>query len=294
MVQAIETFHLGKSFAADKVLQDLTITINDGEVVGLLGLNGAGKSVTVKMLAGLLQPTEGSFAILGHQNPYSKRETKENVAYLSQSLDFPPDMVVKEVLTFCSSLYNNWDYELQDDLVKKFNLPLDKNVQVLSIGLRLRLALACVFCQRAKVILLDEPTGNLDPMVRNEFLENLASVLERYNPAVVFATHLLEPLERIATRVVFLKNGNNVFDEKMENIEERYRKVQVIFPEKVPEDFVLPSSLSSSSKGRVFEALLMSCFTEGISRACERYDASFDIFPVSLEDLFLALHSEEG
>ncbi|MDZ7815063.1 MAG: ABC transporter ATP-binding protein [Planctomycetota bacterium] len=290
MAHALEAFHLSKSFGTVRAVHDLSMHVDEGEVVGLIGANGAGKSVTVRMLAGLMRPTSGNYAIFSNIMPRDDAGVRRKVAYLSQSLDFPEPLFVRDVLAMCEAVYPDWDKQFMDKLVSDFSLPLGRKARELSVGMKLRLSLVCAFAQRAGVILLDEPAGSLDPVVRNEFLENLAETLERHSPAVLFATHLMHSLERLVDRVVLLREGSLAYEEDMVNVAESYRRVQVVFEDTVPRDFSLPSVISSETRGRTWTGVISDYSAESVARICSNANATFEAWPIFLEDLFIALH----
>lgn len=289
MNPAVETFHLNKRFGNVVAVNDLSFSAQRGDIVGLIGPNGSGKSVTLKLLAGLAIPTSGGFALFGNLDPYNRTSCRSRVAYLSQTMDFPPNLTVRQVLAFCSSLYKDWDDSFQSDLVKRFELPMNRYASELSLGVKLRLSLVCSLCQNAELLLLDEPSGNLDPIVRTEFFSVLAEYLERKSPTVLIATHIFSDLERIAERFIVLANGAKLHDESMENLRSRYRRVQVVFDKPINDNFTLKGVINERKSGRVYEAILNPYVEEAVSRACAESGASFDVYPVPLDELFVSL-----
>ena len=289
MPLAIETFHLSKRFGDIAAVDGLSFSVARGDVFGLLGRNGAGKTVTMRMLAGLVRPSGGEFALLGDVKPFRRKGFRQHIAYISQTIDFPAVLDVQEVLTFCASMYASWDSAFEAELVNRFELPLKQKARALSLGMKLRLAFVCAVCQRAEILLLDEPSGNLDPLARRELLSVLAQALDMYSPAVLFATHLLQDLERIVNRVIIMDSGKSIFEEKIENLNDNCRKVQILFPESVPEDFTLKGLLSAQSEGRVFEGILYPFVREAVERSSSPYKAQIEAYPVSLNELFCEL-----
>ena len=289
MTSAIETFHLGKRFGSVCAVDDLTLSVAQGSVVGLLGPNGSGKTVTMRLLAGLIKPTSGEFAVFGRLNPYHDTSTRALIGYISQTLEFPQGLTVESTLGLCRSLYPSWNEDLQSDLVKRFELPLSRTTTELSLGIKLRLALACALCQRAKILLLDEPSGNLDPVIRTEFFQIMADVLAMESPAVLLATHVFSDLERIVERFIILNLGREHYSDSIDNLCERYRRVQVIFSDSVPIGFSLKNTIREKSSRRIHEAVVFPYVEEAVARSCAEAGGSFDAFPISLEELFVEL-----
>jgi len=294
MSAAVETFHLTRRFGSLLALEDLSFSVRRGEVFGLLGPNSAGKTVTVRILAGLMRPSDGGYALLGSLRPARDPAVRCRVAYISQTLDFPASMSVSDVLRFCASLYPAWDASLASSLLARFSLPPSRPARELSAGMKLRLAVVCALAQRPAVVLLDEPAGNLDPLARREFLSVLAEAMERDEPAVLFATHQLADLERMVDSFLVLREGRALFSASMEDVRSRCRRVEVFFPQAVPPSFSLSGALAASASGRVYRALVMPFVAEAVQRECASASARFDAFPVSLDEFFCSLLGREG
>lgn len=291
MSPAIESFHLSKSFGRLSAVQGLTFSVADGEVLGLLGTNGAGKSVTARMLAGLVIPTSGEFALLGVPDPWRNDPAmRARVAWLSQTIDYPAGFSAAEVLSFCASVSPQWDREFQSELQQVFGLPLDRSASVLSLGQKLSLALICALSQRARVILLDEPSGNLDPLARIQLVEAVALALDRYSPAFLIATHLLHDFEGVFDRVLMLREGREVFSASMSDIVENYRRVRITFSDAVPAGFAIPGALCVASADKVWDAVLPSSVPEAVARTCNGLSARFEMHPIALSDLFVEMN----
>ncbi|MFA4985410.1 MAG: ABC transporter ATP-binding protein [Candidatus Brocadiia bacterium] len=290
--KSAETFHLSKSFGSVFALRDLNLFVKQGEVLGLLGRNGAGKSVTLRILAGLAFQSGGEFALFGHTNPYADPAIRQRVAFLSQTLDFPPSMSASDVLSFNAAIYPLWDSQFAESLARRLEIPLDRHTPDLSLGMKLRLAIICAVSARAELILLDEPAGNLDPLARAEFLSILAEILDRDGPSVIFATHIVSDLERVADRTAFIADGSLLLDIRSEELGSRYRRVQVVFESVVPDSFSLSGAMTPTARGRVYECILPRYSAEAVSRECP--GASVEAFPVSLEQVFVACAGQGG
>jgi ABC-2 type transport system ATP-binding protein len=269
----------------------LSFSVADGEVLGLLGTNGAGKSVTARMLAGLMIPTSGEFALLGVPNPWRNDPSiRSRVAWLSQTIDYPSGFTAANVLSLCTSLAPQWDVAFQHELQEVFALPLDRSASVLSLGQKLSLALICALCQQARVVMLDEPSGNLDPLARVQLVEAVALALERYSPAFLIATHLLHDFEGVFDRVLMLRQGRALFEATMPDIVEHYRRVRVSFEYAPPADFSLPGALCPVVSERSWEAVLPSAVPEAVARTCDSLNARYELQPISLADLFVEMN----
>jgi ABC-2 type transport system ATP-binding protein len=289
MSAAIETFHLTKVFRGAPVVSDLTFSVSRGEVVGLVGPNGAGKSVTMRMLAGLMSPTSGEFALSGELSPYSKGK-RPSVAYLSQTMDFPPDHTLGRLLDLCRSFSPTWDQPFCDELADRFRLSSDLVVSDASVGQKLQVGILCAFSQGANVLLLDEPAGNLDPLARANLGEAIALALDSNGPALFIATHLLGSLERMVDRILLLSSGRLLHELRMEEFVENYRRLQVVFPSEPPESFTIPGALCCRASVRSYEAVLPRAVPEAVQTICDPLGAKWSLYPLTLEELFVSLY----
>ncbi|GAB4152549.1 MAG: ABC transporter ATP-binding protein YtrB [Planctomycetota bacterium] len=292
MSHAVEVFHLSKSFQGNPAVKDISFTVDKGEVVGLVGPNGAGKSVTMRMLAGLIVPDSGQFALNGNLDPFSS-SVLPSVSYLSQTQDFPKDTSLESLMGLCRHLSPEWDFELEAELLKRFPLPAKAQASQCSVGQKLQISLVCALSQRSDVILLDEPGGNLDPLARSTLNTALALAMDSYKPAVLIATHLLQSLERLVDRVLFISKGRLIHSLGADELSENYRRVSISFPSEVPAEFSLQDAIGAAVDGRTYTAILRCAIPEQLHSTCSAYGAKWTLFPVSLEQLFIELNKSE-
>jgi ABC-2 type transport system ATP-binding protein len=230
----IRTFELMKKYARNEALHGLTLDVPEGSVFALLGPNGAGKSTAIKTVMNILRPTAGRSEILGVDSRRLGPAQFARVGYVSENQQLPEWMTVSAFLGYCKPFYPEWRDEDASELVRGFDLPMDRPLKSLSRGMRVKAALASSLAYRPKLIVLDEPFSGLDVLVREELIE---SILERTPEATVFlASHDLAEIESFATHIAYLNEGRLQFVEEMPSLAERFREIEVTIDADAPAD----------------------------------------------------------
>lgn len=198
-------------------LQDVGLDVNEGEVVGFVGKNGAGKSTTIKALLGLIELDGGQARVLGVDahalgHDHAAARMKEQIGVVFDTVAMPGHLKVADVACMYARAYSTWDQHAFDQFVREFDLEPCKLVKDLSRGMGMKLSLACALCHGARLLILDEATAGLDPMARDEILDRLRAFVAEPGHAVLMSSHITSDLERIADRVVCIDNGRIVFD----------------------------------------------------------------------------------
>jgi len=227
MSSPIRTESLTKRFRRVNAVNGLDLEVTEGSIYALVGPNGAGKTTAIKVLMNIYQPTSGQAEVLGTDSTRVAGKSFCAIGYVSENQKLPDWMRVNAFLAYLRPFYPTWDVELETDLVRRFDLPPERKLKQLSRGMRMKAALASALAYRPKLIILDEPLGGLDPLVRDELIEVL---LERAAEATVFiSSHDLAEIESFASHVGYLENGRLRFSEEMASLAARFREVEVTF-----------------------------------------------------------------
>ena len=217
---AIEIKNLVKKFD-DFTLGPIDFSIPKGSIVGYIGQNGAGKSTTIKLLLGLLKKDSGEIKILGYDNPNSL-ELKDKIGVVFDDLLVPEEMTLVDLEKFCSRVYSKWDREFFYQLIKKFNLSEKQAIKSYSRGMRMKLSMAVALSHKAEILILDEATSGLDPIVREEILDFLLDFMQNENHTILISSHILSDLEKVADYIAFINDGKVLFVETKDELKENY------------------------------------------------------------------------
>ena len=217
---AIEIKDLVKTFDSFK-LGPVNLTIPKGTIVGYIGQNGAGKSTTIKLLLGLLRKDSGDIRLLDEENPNSV-ELKDKLGVVFDDLLVPEEMTLIDVEKFCHRVYSKWDKKQFYGFIEKFNLPHKKMIKNYSRGMKMKLSIAVALSHNAELLILDEATSGLDPIVREEILDLLLDFMQDENHTILISSHILSDLEKVADYIAFIHNGKILFMETKGELKENY------------------------------------------------------------------------
>lgn len=219
---ALELRHVSRRLG-DFELRDVNLTLPKGCILGLVGENGAGKSTTIRLLTGELRPDSGTVSVLDAE-PGSPdfRSVKERLGVVLDDAWFPEILNARQVGTMMAMTYESWDAELYESYLARFALPREKNFKDYSRGMRMKLAIAAALAHRPEVLLLDEATAGLDPIVRDEVLEIFREFNEAEDHAILISSHILSDLEKLCDYIAFLHQGKLLFCEEKDRLLETY------------------------------------------------------------------------
>ena len=216
----LEIKGLNKSYGKKTALTDINLELERGKIVGLLGPNGSGKTTLIKLINGLLTANSGIITVDG--SPIGEK-SRLAVSYLPDKTYLPDWMKVNNVLKMFSEFYENFDMAKAEDMLRKLGINGDERLKALSKGTKEKVQLILVMCRNAKLYLLDEPIGGVDPAARDYILN---TIITTYNPdaSVVISTHLISDIEKVLDEAVFRNNGSIVLHDTVDNIREKEGK----------------------------------------------------------------------
>ncbi len=224
----LECHGLTKYFGAKHALEDLTLTLPRGKIIGLLGPNGSGKSTFIKLVEGLLSPTKGELRIAGM--PVGV-DTKKIVAYLPERTYLNNWMNVEQMISFFSDFYENFHPEKAYDMLKRLNINPKDRLKTMSKGTKEKVQLILVMSREAELYLLDEPIGGVDPAARDYILNTIISNYNT-NGTILISTHLITDIEQILDEAVMINQGNLVLHKSVDDIRaEEGKSVDALFRE---------------------------------------------------------------
>ncbi len=285
----IEAQHAVKTFGSHVVLRDATLSIEKGQVVGLLGTNGAGKSTFIKCLLGLLKVDEGQLQLFGEASWDLSAEAKSRLGYVPQEAKFYNWMRARQVIDYWGTFYRNWNQSLVTELCVRWDLPREQRVGTLSPGQLQRLALVVAMGHRPELLILDEPVSSLDPIGRRETLRQLIDLTQDGEHTVLFSTHILSDLERVASHIAILADGRIACFEELDGLKDRVKRLRLRSHRELPKSFAVPGAIRTSVTGS--EALIaVSQINEDLIGSLEEtWEAEVCAEDLSLEEIFLEL-----
>lgn len=286
----IQISHLRKTFGTKEILKGIDLDIPRGQVVGLLGTNGCGKSTLIKCLLGLLQTSGGAIKVFGEDAWTLSPEAKARLGYVPQEVRFFPWMKVRHVVAYTAAFYPNWDYAWGESLIDRWELPREDRVGPLSTGQLQKLALVLALGHRPELLILDEPVASLDPVARREFLRTLLEIAQDEHHAVLFSTHITSDLDRVASHVAVMQSGQITCYEELDVLKDQVKRLRIQADEPLPINFSLPGALRTEVSGRQALVSVRNLEPLSLENLRERYDASVAVEDLNLEEIFLELH----
>ena len=221
-MNAIKLSHINKSFG-DFAIRDLNLTVPSGTICGLVGENGAGKSTTIRLLMGALRPDSGTASVLGADVSSPEfREVKEDVGVVLDEAYFPESLNAVQVGKIMAATYRRWDQRLYDSYLKHFDLTEKKQFKDFSRGMRMKLAIAVALSHQPKLLVLDEATAGLDPIVRDEVLDIFNEFTREEDHSILISSHILSDLEKLCDYIAFIHKGDLLFCEEKDQLLEQY------------------------------------------------------------------------
>ena len=227
--QVVELRGVTRRFGAKMALDGIDFVVPRGMVLGLVGENGAGKTTLIRHVLGLLKAQAGRVRVFGLDPVGEPQRVLSRVGYLSEEADLPVWMRVHELMRYVAAFYPTWDDGYAEELRKEFGLDLKAKLKNLSKGQRARAGLMGALAYRPELLVLDEPSSGLDPIVRRDILGAIIQTIAEEGRTVLFSSHLLSEVERVSDEVAMIKAGRILFCDTLDRIKERHRRITVCF-----------------------------------------------------------------
>lgn len=284
----IEIEGLTRSFGRVTALDEISLTVPRGGVFGLVGENGAGKTTLIRHILGLLRAERGSVRVFGMDPVEQPQAVLARIGYLSEDRDLPTWMRVGELMRYVRAFYPNWDDGYAGRLREALDLDPKAKLGALSRGQLAKAGLLAALAHRPDLLLLDEPSSGLDALARRDILSAVIRTAAEEGRTVLFSSHLLHEVERVADRVAMLVKGRVVFCSAMDAIKEGHHQVTVRYSGPRPDFSGLPKLLTSRGKGQDSLLIFAADAKEARALAASTGGAVMAVEGMSLEEVFLA------
>lgn len=279
--------NLSKKLGKKEVLKNVNIEVPKGTIFGLIGPNGAGKTTLIKCLTGIYKADGGEISFSGQQI-FDNPEVKKHIGYVADQNDFFSYFNIKSLIKFYCMTYETFDMERFESLNKILKIPTDTLVRRLSKGMKMKLALMLNLSIKPELLVLDEPTGGLDPIAKKQVINIILEEVAERETTVFISSHNLNNLERMCDSVGILFEGEIKYMNSVDEMKKTIRKIQTVFKEKAPEDIKKWDGVIKVEKiGRVYN-IITNKYDEAFKKKLDDSGISFkEEIGMSLEDMFI-------
>jgi ABC-2 type transport system ATP-binding protein len=281
---------LGKTIAGKAILRDVSVDVTPGTVVGIIGKNGAGKTTLLEILLGFSPATSGSSQLFGHDSFTLPAAIKGRIGFVPQQDELVNPITGRQQLALIAALQQRWNHELIERLQSAWEVPLDQNIQQLSGGERQKLSILLALGHEPDLLLLDEPMASLDPISRRQFLQEIISIASAQSRTVLFSTHIISDLERIADQIWIVRRGAIAWSGPLDILKESVVRLTVASRRTLPATLPLAAAISQQIVGQRASAVVTQWNEAELPRLRQELDAEVDVEPLSLEDIFVEFH----
>jgi len=285
----IEIRDLHRRYGKLDAVNGLSLTVPVGKCYGFFGRNGAGKTTTIKCLLNLLRPNSGAARVFGLDPQKDEVAVKSRLAYVPDQVAFYPWMTVRDTLEYLASFRQHWNIDIENDLLKRFQLDPNQKASNLSRGQKTQLALIGAICPEPELLVLDEPTSGLDPIVRREFIETVIGAYQSGDPArrtVFVSTHLIAEFEGLIDEFTIIEQGRELLTMGADAARDRFKKIRARFPQEL--NLNLSGALKVKCAGREMEILANGNSEALLAELKTHQPEELRTESLSLEEIFVA------
>ncbi|MFG6496640.1 ABC transporter ATP-binding protein [Fictibacillus sp. UD] len=284
----LKVSNVSKTIEGNIVLNDVNITLEPGTIAGLVGRNGVGKSTLLRVIAGILDPDEGK-VLYNETDIHQEPHIKQRITYVPDSTEILKSYSVKEIVMLYDAIYENFDVMYFYSLLDRFKLPKNKKLRTYSKGMKALFLMILSFSTKADLIILDEPTNGLDPIVKRNILQFIIEEVSERQLCVLISTHHLEEVEKMADVLIMIKEGRIESTTSIEDAKSSFRKVQVVYKHSLPEKVAHLNNVNIVNQtGRVYTLMIKGNIEETLDKLHQENPLFIEELPMTLEDIFIS------
>ena len=281
---------LGKAFYGKTVLEDVSFSVEPGDIVGVLGKNGAGKTTLLELMLGFTPPTTGDVEVFGHPSFRLPGAAKARLGFVPQQDELVNSLTAADQIGVIASFYPRWDDELINRLSRAWEVDPGERIKGMSVGQRQKLSILLALGHRPDLLILDEPVASLDPVARRLFLEQIIDVAADGRRAVVFSSHIVSDVERLANKIWIVKDHRLYWQGDFDSLKDSIVRLHIRAARALPDALAVANALSLQRNGSTATVVVRDWSVELHGDMAERLDAEIEVEPLTLEDIFLELH----
>jgi len=286
----VEASNLSKSFGDKQVLQDMSFGVSRGDVIGVLGKNGAGKTTLLELMLGFTPPSAGAVRVFGHDSYSLPGDIKVRVGFVPQQDELLDQLTVGDQLRVIASFYPHWDSALIDRLCGEWGVNVHARIKSMSVGERQKLSILLAFGHKPELLILDEPVASLDPIARRQFLEQLLTISADGERSIVFSSHIVSDIERLANRIWILKEGRLDWQGDLDSLKESIVRLHIRSTAPELPAFKIPGVLNLRRDGAFATAVVRDWTPEAQEALEKSASVQIEVETLGLEEIFVELH----
>jgi ABC-2 type transport system ATP-binding protein len=286
----VTTRGLGKTIGSKTILRDISVNVAPGTVVGIIGMNGAGKTTLLEILLGFSPASSGSTQLFGHDSFTLPAALKGRIGFVPQQDELLNPITGRQQLALIAALHGRWNHALIERLYEAWELPLDQTIQGLSGGERQKLSILLALGHEPDLLMLDEPMASLDPVSRRQFLQEIIEIAAAQSRTVLFSTHIISDLERIADEIWIVRRGAIAWAGPLDTLKESVVRLTISARAPLPATLPLSAALSQQVSGQRANAVVAQWTDAEHARLQQQLAADIAVEPLGLEDIFVEFH----
>lgn len=291
MPDIIEITNLYRCYKDKTVLQNITANAKQGDVIALLGKNGAGKTTLLETLLGFAVPEQGEVKLFGTPSTEIDVREKQQIGFVPQQDELLEQLSPAEHLELFARFQPNWDQTLCDRLCLDWEIPMSRRISKISVGQRQKLSIILALCHKPRLLILDEPVASLDPIARRQFLTELVNIAADQQSTIIFSSHIVTDMERVANIVWLLKDQQLTWQGELDTLKESVVRLHINASQQLPNPLSLPDLLRQQVQGKVATATVQNWQDAGLTPLEQQLQAQIRVERLNLEDIFLDLHA---